>query len=94
MDKKVYLGRPWRPYAKTVYIDCTMGNFIEPCGWHNWHSAEKEKTVFYGEYNSLDQNGKPINMSSRVSWLQKVNPFDFTIDKVLEDFNKPGWYKE
>lgn len=91
---KVYLGRPWRPYAKTVYIGCTMGNFIKPCGWHNWNSAEKEKTAFYGEYNSRDQNGNPINMSSRVSWLRKVNPFDFTIDKVLEDFNKPGWYKQ
>src|SRR5680860_1204352 len=29
---KVYLGRPWRTYAKTVFINCYMGNHIIPKG--------------------------------------------------------------
>ena len=33
---KVYLGRPWRDYARVVLIDCYMGSHIRPEGWHNW----------------------------------------------------------
>ena len=28
--KKVYLGRPWRPYAATAFINCEFGNHIRP----------------------------------------------------------------
>uniref|UniRef100_A0AAU6WJH3 Pectinesterase n=1 Tax=Chryseobacterium endophyticum TaxID=1854762 RepID=A0AAU6WJH3_9FLAO len=44
---KVYLGRPWRPYAKTVFIDTTMGKHILPEGWNPWKGdkmfPDKEK---------------------------------------------------
>ena len=43
--KKVYLGRPWRPYAATVFINCEFGNHIRPEGWHNWRNPENEKTA-------------------------------------------------
>ena len=47
--KKVYLGRPWRSYAKTIFVQCELGAHIRPEGWNNWNSAEKEQTVFYAE---------------------------------------------
>ncbi len=93
VENKVYLGRPWRHYAKTVFIDCTMGDFIIPCGWNNWKSEEKEKTAFYGEYNSRDYNGKETDLSQRVTWTHAINPHDYSIDKVLSDANKPEWYR-
>ena len=40
---KVYLGRPWRPYAATVFINCEMGKHIRPEGWHNWGETIDEK---------------------------------------------------
>lgn len=27
-EKLVYLGRPWRIYAKVAFLDCEMGSFI------------------------------------------------------------------
>lgn len=33
---KVYLGRPWRPFAKTVFIHTEMGKHILPIGWNEW----------------------------------------------------------
>src|ERR1044072_1384476 len=33
---KVYLGRPWRPFAKTVFINCELGSHIVPEGWNPW----------------------------------------------------------
>ena len=89
----VFLGRPWRPYAKTVFIECTMGKFINSEGWNNWGSTEKEKTVTYGEADSYDFDGNIIDLSKRVAWAKTVNPDDYAIDKVLADNDKPEWYK-
>src|SRR5690606_3149816 len=45
---KVFLGRPWRPFAKTVFIRTEMGSHITPQGWHHWPGdkmfPDKEKT--------------------------------------------------
>ncbi|GGO04032.1 pectinesterase family protein [Saccharibacillus kuerlensis] len=46
----VYLGRPWRGYAKTVFADCRMGSHIHPAGWHNWDNPANERTADYREY--------------------------------------------
>lgn len=40
---KVYLARPWRPYAQVVYIECELGKHIVPAGWNNWGKASNEK---------------------------------------------------
>ncbi|MCD8081452.1 MAG: pectinesterase family protein [Bacteroides sp.] len=62
---KVYLGRPWRPYAATFFIDCEMGDHIVPSGWDNWRNPENEKTARYTEYNST---GPGANAKERVGW--------------------------
>jgi pectinesterase len=87
---KVFLGRPWRMYAKTVFIDCTMGAFIQPDGWSNWANTDNFKTVFYAEYNSKGQGADPKN---RVSWshqLTKPEAETYTVKNIfsgLEDWN-------
>jgi len=50
---KVYLGRPWRPYASVVYLNTEMGSYIDPTGWREWHPGETHSldTTFYAEYN-------------------------------------------
>lgn len=42
----VYLGRPWRPYAQTVFIDCELSEVIKPEGWDHWRDEEKKKLRF------------------------------------------------
>lgn len=66
---KVFLGRPWRAYAKTVFIECQLGNHICPEGWDNWKSTEKEKTTYYAEYKNI---GPGANISSRVVWSKQL----------------------
>ncbi|WP_229689056.1 pectinesterase family protein [Puia dinghuensis] len=55
--KKVFLGRPWRPFARTVYIRTEMGEHIAPAGWDNWRNPENEKTAYYAEYESSGPGG-------------------------------------
>jgi len=47
-----YLGRPWRPFAKTVFLYCELGNIIHPEGWNNWGKPDAEQTTYYGEYKN------------------------------------------
>jgi pectinesterase len=82
-----YLGRPWRPHAKTVFLNCFLGNHIKPEGWHNWNKPEAEKTAFYGEYRSTGPGAKP---SSRVPWshqLQEADVKEYTLEKVFAGWN-------
>ncbi len=90
--ERTMLGRPWRPYGHTVFIDCKMGSHIAPEGWFNW-GVEKEKTARYGECGSMTLDGKPVDVSKRVTWSKQVSKDNFTIDKVLSDPEKPDWYK-
>ncbi len=85
---KVYLGRPWRDYAKVVYISCEMGSHIRPEGWHNWNKPEREKTAFYAEYNS---SGPGANPQERVSWshlLTKKEVKEYTLDNIFSYCSK------
>ena len=66
---KVYLGRPWRPYAATVFINCEMSKHIRPEGWHNWGNVENEKTARYAEYGSTGE-GAPT--TDRVKWAKQL----------------------
>jgi len=86
---EAYLGRPWRIYAKTVFINCEIGNHIKPEGWDNWSKPEAEKSAFYAEYKCTGLGFQP---SKRVSWshlLTKSEAKKYTIENILgTDFSK------
>lgn len=89
---KVFLGRPWRPYAQTVFINTEMGSHILPEGWNPWKGdknyPEKEKTVFYAEFGSKGSGGKDV--SKRLSWshqLKKSELKKYDLSKVLNGWN-------
>ena len=85
----VYLGRPWRPFARTVYINCAIDSTIKPKGWHNWGKSDAEKTTFYAEYNS---KGTGANAEKRVSWshqLTKEQSKKYTAKNILS--GKDNW---
>lgn len=89
---QVFLGRPWRPYAQTVFINTELGSHIVPEGWNPWKGdknfPDKEKTVFYAEYGSKGDGAKDI--SKRASWSHQLKKSDlkkYDLDKVLNGWN-------
>jgi pectinesterase len=66
---KVYLGRPWRNFAKTVFFNCALGSHIRSEGWHNWSKPDAEKTTFYAEYKSTGSGANPV---TRVPWSHQL----------------------
>lgn len=93
---KVYLGRPWRIHAKTVFINCILHKHIEPKGWHNWSKKEAEKTTFYAEFKN---SGKGYQPKKRVKWSYQIKDSDvkkYTLKNVLgkhKKSSKKEWYE-
>lgn len=95
---KLYLGRPWRAHAKTVFIRTEMPAVIAPEGWNNWSNAENEKTVFYAEYKNT---GAGANTFKRASWSKQLTAKEaeeYTLDKIFASCNpnlsgETNWYK-
>ena len=75
---KCYLGRPWREYAQTVFIDCELGGHIRPEGWHDWNKPQAHKHAFYAESGSKGPGaaGDRVKWSHRLSDKQVRNIFD------------------
>ncbi len=87
--KTVYLGRPWRNHARTVFINCFLDIIIHPLGWHNWNKTEAESTTFYAEYKSY---GPGSGNESRQKWAHQLNEgqiSNYTPEKVLA--GKDNW---
>ncbi len=65
---KVYLGRPWRDYGYTLFMNCELGAHIRPEGWHHWEQ-HREQTARYSEYNN---HGLGADTQNRVAWSRQL----------------------
>lgn len=84
-DHSVYIGRPWRPFAKTVLLNCELGPHIVPAGWADWWT-EPHDNVYFAEYHSF---GDGADMVSRPEWtftLSEEEARNYRKELVLE-----GW---
>ncbi|KAI9161936.1 hypothetical protein LWI28_022175 [Acer negundo] len=62
---KTYLGRPWKEYSRTVIMQSSITDVIDPVGWHEWDGNFALNTLFYGEYQNT---GAGAGTSKRVNW--------------------------
>jgi pectinesterase len=88
-EVRTYLGRPWRQYAMTVFLNCEMSDVVRTEGWHNWGKPEREQTTRYAEHGNT---GKGADASKRVRWARQLSPQDaatLTAEKVLA--GNDGW---
>jgi pectinesterase len=81
-----YLGRPWRDYARVVFMECYLGPHIKPEGWHNWGQPQREKTAFFAEYKNT---GRGAGIANRVPWSHQLTDEqarEYTLDNIFA-----GW---
>ncbi|CAK9144685.1 unnamed protein product [Ilex paraguariensis] len=60
-----YLGRPWKEYSRTVVMQSTISDVINPAGWYEWDGNFALDTLFYAEYQNT---GAGASTSKRVTW--------------------------
>ena len=65
---KVFLGRPWRDYGYTLFMNCELGGHVLPEGWHHWEKS-REATARYLEYNN---RGAGAATGERVAWSRQL----------------------
>lgn len=92
---KVYLGRPWRPYARTVFIHTEMGAHILPAGWNTWSGLESsaKPAAFYAEYGNT---GPGAATDKRVEWSHRLSARQarqYTPEKILGRHGGNYWFK-
>ena len=83
----VALSRPWRPYAKAVFVRCDLGGHIAPAGWDNWGKKSNEETVTYAEYQSTGAGARPSERASFGHQLKDLT--GYSIEEVLGGTD--GW---
>lgn len=85
---KVYLGRPWRPFAATIFMNCELGKHIRPEGWHNWNNAKNEETARYAEYGN---KGEGASTKNRVKWSKQLSKKEAAKVTLLDAFGEDCW---
>ncbi|XP_015885998.3 probable pectinesterase/pectinesterase inhibitor 7 [Ziziphus jujuba] len=86
---KTYLGRPWKEYSRTVYMQTFMDSLINPAGWSAWSGDFALSTLYYAEYKNT---GPGSNTSMRVTWpgyhvINATNAVNFTVASFLLGHN-------
>lgn len=85
--QSVYLGRPWRPFAKVIFIQCQLDEIIRPEGWHNWGKVSNEQTAYFAE---CQNTGPGADLSQRVNWahaLAEDCSDAYPLEKLLRGWN-------
>ncbi|CAN8327180.1 unnamed protein product [Cochlearia groenlandica] len=84
---KSYLGRPWKEHSRTVVMESTVEDVVDPVGWLRWEEKDFAiNTLFYGEYKNTGPSGAT---GSRVKWagfrvLNKEEAMKYTVGPFLQ----------
>ena len=74
--KKVYLGRPWRPYAATVF--------------NNWRNPENEKTARYAEFGNTGAGADTSGRVAWAKQLTNKEAMKYTPQNIFKESS--NWY--
>ncbi|XP_060178628.1 pectinesterase 4-like [Lycium barbarum] len=84
-----YLGRPWKPYATTVFMESELGDFIRPEGWMIWEGKSFERTCHYSEFANRGPGALSNNRNKSFKNFRLINPFEaaqYTADRWINGY--------
>ncbi|THU48201.1 hypothetical protein C4D60_Mb09t23730 [Musa balbisiana] len=81
-----YLGRPWKAYSRTIVMESTIGDLIQPEGWMPWDGENFLDTLYYAEYNN---RGPGAGTSGRVNWpgyhvIGRTEAQKYTVNSLIQ----------
>lgn len=83
-----FLGRPWRKFSRTLFLDCEMDGHVAPQGFSDW-DKEKVVTERYGEWGT---RGVRADQSTRHPAQKRLTDNDamaVTVQDVIGGYD--GW---
>lgn len=85
---KAYLGRPWKMYSRTIFMNSFLGEIISAEGWLPWNGKFALDTLYYGEYHNY---GPGADISGRVPWSNQVPEKNVGIYSVQSFIQGDEW---
>ncbi|XP_020231794.1 probable pectinesterase/pectinesterase inhibitor 41 [Cajanus cajan] len=80
-----YLGRPWKEYSRTVFMQSFMDSVINGAGWREWDGDFALSTLYYAEFGN---SGAGSSTANRVTWpgyhvINATDAANFTVSSFL-----------
>ena len=85
---EAYLGRPWRKYCRTVFMECNMDGHVAPEGFCDW-DAERKVSDRCGEWRSEGTGGRQHARHPAQKRLTNEEAAEITVRSVLG--GEDGW---
>lgn len=71
---RVFLGRPWKNYSRTVFADTLFSLTLQPEGWSPWNGSFALETLLDAEYDNFGPGVGNVtqraNFSSQLTFFQ------------------------
>ena len=97
-EGQAYLGRPWRKFSRTVFIDCEMDEHVAPLGFNDWDEL-KLVTERYAEYGTTGARADQSTRHPKQKRMTKEEALGYTIPEVIggwdnwrPDKRTPTWF--
>ena len=85
----VYLGRPWRDFGQSVFVDCTIGRHIKQEGFHDWGKEQARQFSTFSTVRCIRESGEPYQATAPFTkqlteaQLQRLDQKSVLENKVL-----------
>ena len=93
-----FLGRPWRKFSRTVFLDCDMDEYVAPEGFADWDEI-KVVTERYAEYGTIGVRADQSTRHPSQKRMTKEEAIGYTIPEVIggpdgwrPDRRTPTWF--
>ncbi|TLM87890.1 pectinesterase family protein [Hymenobacter jeollabukensis] len=70
-EDSYFLGRPWKPYGKIVFLNSELGAMIKPKGWDHWGKETNKQDAFFAEFKSKGPGA--AKAKNRALWSKQLN---------------------
>ena len=85
---EAFLGRPWRKYARTVFLECEMDEHVAPEGFSDW-DVERVVTDRCGEWQTTGARADQNCRHPAQKRLTDTEAANITVSRVLG--GSDGW---
>lgn len=85
---QAYLGRPWRPFARTVFLHCEMDEHVSPEGFQDW-AGGAPVTERYGEFATTGARADQSTRHPKQKRLTDEDAAMYTLRNVIGGYD--GW---
>lgn len=83
---RYYLGRPWREYAHTLFMNCMIDSNVRAEGWKEWSNKDNLTTTRYEVYNCTGDGSATTAYPAWTKVLTKKEAKSVTLENVMGDW--------